>query len=51
MSVVADTMILRYLPTLPRDPTLRRLHPGEQDALLLMMEHVTPLLLTDDGDA
>jgi predicted nucleic acid-binding protein len=43
--------ILIRQPTLPRDPSLRRLHPGEQDALLLMMEHVAPLLLTDDGAA
>jgi predicted nucleic acid-binding protein len=38
-------------PTLPRDASLRRLHPGEQDALLLMMERAAPLLLTDDRDA
>jgi predicted nucleic acid-binding protein len=43
--------ILIRQPTLPRDPSLRRLHPGEQAALLLMMEHVAPLLLTDDGAA
>src|SRR5262249_52557921 len=38
-------------PTLPPDPSLRRLHAGEHDALLLMMERITPLFLTDDGEA
>src|SRR6266516_2353089 len=38
-------------PALPHDPGLRRLHAGEQEALLLMMEHAAPLLLTDDGEA
>ena len=38
-------------PALPPDPGLRRLHAGEQEALLLMMEHAAPLLLTDDGEA
>src|SRR2546428_2999764 len=37
-------------PTLPGDPGLHRLHAGEQEALLLMMEHASPLLLTDDGE-
>lgn len=38
-------------PALPPDPTLRRLHAGEHDALLLMYEGVAPLFLTDDSSA
>jgi len=49
--VTPPVWLLMRQPTLPRDPSLRRLHSGEQDALLLMMEHVAPLLLTDDRDA